>query len=214
MISLRTKGSDQRPCKQSFICNVTGEIWIQTDRLNPDQSPDSSDSDDDSLVSMYQQGGHCLVDVGQQTWETDLAMGIETAGMTPLLNGVTCISLDASSKAEDTMSLVRDDGGVICTRLLLRLLVDEYVAWRLAIIKKWGEKGSMHMEVVCFMQHQGNPTEWINRTSVGRYQRRYNVLAQRGNSRRTHSGGWSWWQGPRARLLAKEQARCLRKWGW
>ena len=161
-VSMRTKGTDQRPSIQSFICNVTGEIWIQTDSVNPDDSNDSSDSDGDALISMYQRGGQCLIDADQQTWETDLTTGIVHAKTTPLLNGVTCISLNASPTEPGATSVVRDDGGAICTSLFLRLLVEQYLAWRLCIIKKMGGEGE-YVSSECLIHAAVGKSDRVNR---------------------------------------------------
>ena len=81
------------------------------------------------------------MDVGQEAWEADLATGVVSAARTPLPNGITWVSLNESQKNEYSRTTIRDNGGVVCTALFLRMLVDEYLLWRLAIIKQMGGEG-------------------------------------------------------------------------
>ena len=149
-ISLRTKGNEQKPSVLSFACNVTGEIWHNADREKSERSEDSSDSDDDALVSMYQRGGQCLVSADQHAWEADLTTGIVSAKTTPLLNGVTYISLSTSSTEADKEKVVIDDGSAVCSTVFLCMIVDQYVAWRLDVIKKLGGNGE-YVQAECLL---------------------------------------------------------------
>ena len=162
-VTMNMKSTNQRQPTQTFVCNVTGEIWIRTDELNPTRSPESSDSDDDSLISMYQRGGNCFVDVGSTTWNEDLAAGVVTAARTPLLNGVTCIALDTAALSAADANVIRDDGGVVCTELYLRFLVKEYQRWRLAIIKRMGGEGE-YVHASCLLSATPGKSDRVDKT--------------------------------------------------
>jgi hypothetical protein len=136
-VGMTRGGSKTKPMPLSFVSRVEGDIWCAATGQTESDSSSESDSDEStegSYCDMFQLGGTAHIEVPGDEWTRDVQCGIVTSRRVPLTGGMALIG--RSSFEED--KILSDTTGIVPSHIFLELVVEQFLSWRLAVLRRLG----------------------------------------------------------------------------
>ena len=136
-VGMTKGGSKSKPIPLSFVSRAEGEIWCGATGQVENEDSSSSESEESTegrYRDMFQLGGTAHVEIPRDEWDRDIQCGIITSRRVPLTGGMKLIG--RSSLEED--KILCDTTGIVPAHIFLELVVEQYMSWRLAVLRRLG----------------------------------------------------------------------------